>query len=231
MSCVPYAWTSIRRTAPALLVATGVLFGSVGLVPSAPASSGVNWDAVAACESGGNWSANTGNGFYGGLQFAPGTWRANGGAGSPAAASRDEQIRVAENVLRSQGLHAWPHCGSQGRSGGTGAPAHPAPSQHTPSHPAPAHQQPPAHQAPAHPRPAHPVAPPVEQSAPAGTSAPPGDNSAPTGATYTVQSGDTLTAIADLLSTPGGWPRLAELNRAILVDPDLIYPGEQLDTD
>jgi hypothetical protein len=78
----------------------------------------MNWDAVAQCESGGNWSANTGNGFAGGLQFKQATWNANGGFGSPAYASREEQIRVAENVLASQGPGAWPTCGSHG-----GAPA------------------------------------------------------------------------------------------------------------
>ncbi|WP_068271988.1 transglycosylase family protein [Aldersonia kunmingensis] len=71
-----------------------------------------DWDAVAACESGGDWSINTGNGYYGGLQFSPSTWAANGGTGSPAGASREEQIRVAENVLASQGAGAWPHCGA-----------------------------------------------------------------------------------------------------------------------
>ena len=72
----------------------------------------VDWDAIAQCESGGNWSTNTGNGHYGGLQFKPSTWAANGGVGSPSTASREEQIRVAENVLRTQGLRAWPTCGS-----------------------------------------------------------------------------------------------------------------------
>jgi len=74
----------------------------------------VNWDAVAACESGGNWAINTGNGYYGGLQFAMGTWQSNGGSGSPHGASREEQIRVAENVLQSQGIGAWPACGGNG---------------------------------------------------------------------------------------------------------------------
>jgi resuscitation-promoting factor RpfC len=76
----------------------------------------VNWDAIAQCESGGNWSTNTGNGAYGGLQFKQATWSSNGGAGSPASAPRSEQIRVAENVLRTQGLKAWPKCGAQGGS-------------------------------------------------------------------------------------------------------------------
>ena len=88
----------------------------VGEVPApAPAKAyNVNWDAIAQCESGGNWGISTGNGYSGGLQFTPGTWRANGGSGSAAGASREEQIRVAENVLRSQGIGAWPLCGRRG---------------------------------------------------------------------------------------------------------------------
>ena len=74
----------------------------------------MNWDAIAQCESGGNWSISTGNGYFGGLQFTPSTWRANGGSGSAAGASREEQIRVAENVLHSQGIGAWPVCGHRG---------------------------------------------------------------------------------------------------------------------
>ena len=74
----------------------------------------VNWDAIAQCESGGNWGISTGNGFSGGLQFTSSTWHANGGSGSPAGASREEQIRVAENVLHSQGIGAWPVCGRRG---------------------------------------------------------------------------------------------------------------------
>jgi resuscitation-promoting factor RpfE len=74
----------------------------------------VNWDAIAACESGGKWGISTGNGYSGGLQFTPSTWRANGGSGSPNGSSREEQIRVAENVLHSQGIGAWPVCGRRG---------------------------------------------------------------------------------------------------------------------
>jgi resuscitation-promoting factor RpfC len=71
-----------------------------------------NWDAVAQCESGGNWQANTGNGEYGGLQFKPSTWARYGGVGNPAAASREEQIAVANRVLADQGIEAWPKCGA-----------------------------------------------------------------------------------------------------------------------
>jgi LysM repeat protein len=71
------------------------------------------WDRLAQCESGGNWGINTGNGYSGGLQFAQGTWRANGGSGSAHSASRAEQIRVAERVRASQGWGAWPACSSK----------------------------------------------------------------------------------------------------------------------
>ncbi|MGC7255690.1 transglycosylase family protein, partial [Mycobacteroides abscessus subsp. massiliense] len=91
------------------LIAVLVVFAAASSTFVAPAhADSVNWDAVAACESGGNWAINTGNGYYGGLQFNLGTWRANGGSGMPHHASRAEQIRVAENVLRSQGIGAWP---------------------------------------------------------------------------------------------------------------------------
>jgi hypothetical protein len=78
---------------------------------------GVNWDAIAACESGGNWGISTGNGFSGGLQFSQGTWNAYGGgqyASSASGASRSQQIAVAQRVLAGQGIGAWPVCGSRG---------------------------------------------------------------------------------------------------------------------
>jgi hypothetical protein len=79
---------------------------------AAPAGGSV-WDRLAQCESGGNWGINTGNGYSGGLQFAPGTWSANGGSGSAHNASRAEQIRVAERVRASQGWGAWPACSAK----------------------------------------------------------------------------------------------------------------------
>jgi LysM repeat protein len=88
-------------------------------VSAAPAASsgGVNWSAIAACESGGNWSADTGNGFYGGLQFTEQTWLGYGGgqyAPSANLASEAQQIAVAERVLAGQGIGAWPLCGADG---------------------------------------------------------------------------------------------------------------------
>jgi hypothetical protein len=82
----------------------------------APSSNGLNWDAVAACESGGNWHINTGNGFYGGLQFDYGTWLSNGGgAYAPRAdlASREQQIAIATRLYNARGASPWPVCGQR----------------------------------------------------------------------------------------------------------------------
>ncbi|WP_281271150.1 resuscitation-promoting factor [Nocardioides silvaticus] len=72
------------------------------------------WDALAQCESGGNWAINTGNGYYGGLQFNLGTWRAYGGSGYPHQNSREAQIAVAERLRAATGGYgSWPHCSAQ----------------------------------------------------------------------------------------------------------------------
>ncbi|WP_024796012.1 transglycosylase family protein [Tomitella biformata] len=86
---------------------------------TASAAGGHDWSGVAECESSGNWAANTGNGYQGGLQFSPSTWAAYGGTGNAADASQSEQIRVAENVLEGQGVGAWPVCGQQLTGGST----------------------------------------------------------------------------------------------------------------
>ncbi len=91
-------------------ITSGALVGML-VLPATPARALGNWDAVAECESGGDWHADTGNGFYGGLQFKRSTWDEFGGQGSPAKASREEQIEVADRVLADQGPWAWPTCG------------------------------------------------------------------------------------------------------------------------
>lgn len=119
----------------ALVAFTGaILYGMLALTTGTANADSVNWDAIAQCESGGNWAINTGNGHYGGLQFKPATWQANGGVGNPAQAPRSEQIRVAENVLASQGLKAWPKCGTKAGTPFTAvrAPLTPAPTQRQP---------------------------------------------------------------------------------------------------
>ncbi|GAA3847893.1 transglycosylase family protein [Saccharothrix violaceirubra] len=179
--------------------------------------SGVNWDAVAACESGGNWSINTGNGYYGGLQFSPGTWAANGGSGQPHLASREEQIRVAENVMQTQGIGAWPVCGPRGLGGGASAPVQqrPAPAPQQPRTPT-AQQQQQQQQ----------YQPPVQQSAPVvvalPTTNPEGD--------YEIKAGDSLSKIAGELKIEGGWQKLVELNKEFIPNPDLIMPGHKIKT-
>lgn len=84
---------------------------------AAPAAGAGVWDQLAQCEAGGNWAINTGNGYSGGLQFAPGTWTGNGGgAYAPTAsqASREQQIAVAENIrAKSGGYGAWPACSAK----------------------------------------------------------------------------------------------------------------------
>jgi len=100
-----------KRTVGAVLVTGALAAVPVGLATGTASAATHNWDAVAQCESGGDWHINTGNGYYGGLQFSQSTWEANGGTGMPHQASKEEQIRVAENTLQTQGPGAWPVCG------------------------------------------------------------------------------------------------------------------------
>ena len=112
------ALAAIPASAPAPPVSAPAAPAAATGTWSAPApSGGVNWSAIAACESGGNWSASTGNGFYGGLQFTEQTWLGYGGgqyAPSANLATPAEQIAVAQRVLAGQGIGAWPVCGANG---------------------------------------------------------------------------------------------------------------------
>lgn len=92
-------------------IVAGTLLSSAGAADAAPPVP--NWDAIAQCESGGNWHANTGNGEYGGLQFKPSTWTRYGGVGNPAEASREQQIAVANRVFSEEGVEPWPKCGAE----------------------------------------------------------------------------------------------------------------------
>ena len=223
---------SRTRTIVGGLAFAGIAATGVGLAAApANAASGSTWDQLAQCESGGNWAINTGNGYYGGLQFNLGTWQANGGAGNPASASREAQIAVAERVLASQGWGAWPACSAQlglsGTSGAAPAAAAPAPA------PAPA----PAQQA--APQPAAPAPAPAEQAAPQpstteSTPAPAAttpSKPAPvktSGKTYKITSGDTLDTIATKLGVNGGWKQLWAANTSTIDDANLIYAGQEL---
>ena len=200
--------SSAKRTLARIAVA-GVALGAPMAVAASPASAdSVNWDAIAQCESGGNWHINTGNGYYGGLQFLPSTWRANGGSGMPHQASRAEQIRVAENVLRTQGIGAWPVCGKRGGS------AAPARVQKTYTEPAQQQQQPTTKSTPK--RSYTPAKPVLAKSNPKGD--------------YTVVAGDTLSKIAKELKVKGGWNALHEKNKDYIGDPNLILVGQKIAT-
>lgn len=196
-------------------VAKVALAGAVISVPltiaATPANaSSVNWDAIAKCESGGNWAINTGNGFYGGLQFTMGTWHANGGVGAPQSASREQQIAVAERVLATQGIHAWPVCGAHA---GDGAVAASAPSQHHVVH-----------------RVVTPKAPTAPKHLQSTSSAPQAAPRSAANGDYTVVAGDTLSGIAHKLNVPGGWNALWNANKSVVPNPNLIFPGQKLVT-
>jgi hypothetical protein len=112
---------SARKVNPVRRRVTGVAVAGVatvagGLAAASSAQASTVWDRVAACESGGNWSINTGNGYYGGLQFSDRTWDAFGGeryASTANRATKGEQITIAQKVLASQGPGAWPTCGAR----------------------------------------------------------------------------------------------------------------------
>ncbi|MDT0235181.1 transglycosylase family protein [Curtobacterium sp. BRB10] len=224
---------SRTRTIVGGLAFAGIAATGVGLAATpANAASGSTWDALAQCESGGNWAINTGNGYYGGLQFNLGTWQANGGAGNPAAASREAQIAVAERVLASQGWGAWPACSAQlgliGTSGAAPAAAAPAPAPA----PAPAQQAAPqpAAPAPAEQAAPQPAAPSTTESTPAPAATTP-SKPAPvktSGKTYTIASGDTLDTISTKLGIEGGWKQLWAANTSTIDDANLIYAGQEL---
>ncbi|THA26560.1 LysM peptidoglycan-binding domain-containing protein [Streptomyces sp. RKND-216] len=208
------------RRATALALTAGGAGIALPLVTAggAQAASVDTWDKVAQCESTGNWSINTGNGFYGGLQFTQSSWEAAGGtefAARADLATKDQQIAAAEKLLALQGPGAWPVCGPQAglqqnsgdpqidpNGGGEDAAASKAETAEAP-----------------------------KQAAPkADTGAQ--DTKAPKDAkteSYTVVSGDTLFKIANAHDVDGGWNTVYDGNREVIGgNPDLIYPGQEL---
>ncbi|WP_461174110.1 transglycosylase family protein [Arthrobacter sp. Z1-9] len=203
---------------------TVAAISAAGLALSATAANATStstWDALAQCESSGNWAINTGNGYAGGLQFSPTTWAAYGGTGSAADASREQQIAVAERVQASQGWGAWPSCSAKlGLSGGaTGVAPQSVPVQAAPVQAAPV-QAAPVQAAPVHSAPLQSAS--VAQ-APAGKHA---TAVALSGETYTLQAGDTLSIVAQKLGIEGGWQRLADANLDTISNPNLVFAGQ-----
>ncbi|MEV0903992.1 transglycosylase family protein [Streptomyces hokutonensis] len=188
---------------------------------NASAATASEWDTVAQCESGGNWSINTGNGYYGGLQFSASTWAAYGGtayASTANQASKSQQIAVAEKVLASQGKGAWPVCGtglsSATYSGGsTGSSSSSSSSKATTERSTTDTTASRSAERPAAKK---------TVSTPTGKKVKKGDGE------YKVVKGDTLSSIAEKHKVKGGWQQLFKLNKSIIDDADFIYPGQQL---
>ncbi len=179
--------------------------GAVAAAPlavAAPANA-ADWDELAQCESSGNWSANTGNGFSGGLQFTPSTWAAFGGkqyAANAKDATREQQIAVAEKVLDGQGPGAWPACTSKTNwtSGSTSGGSSSSSSQEQTS-----------------------------SSSSESSSSSSKSSVKSGGADYTVQTGDTLGKIAKKYGVD--YQDVFEKNSDVLNSPHMIFPGQKLD--
>lgn len=223
-----------RHSGAAALTAVTVGAGAVLGAPAADATPAVNWDAIAQCESGGNWRIDTGNGYYGGLQFDRRTWRAHGGgAYAPTAnlTSRENQIAVAVATLRNQTMAGtWPVCGVHAYDA---TPRPQGPPAARPQAPLPASPTFPAGSAPHRPDPAPvPVLPlsvlpvsflralPIPLAVPAFVYP-----------SYMVSSGDTLSGIAieqhvrDGADGTPGWLRIAAANSGLITDPAHIEPN------
>ena len=180
------------------------------------------WQKVAACESSGDWSAATGNGYSGGLQFSASTWSAYGGdryAPSASEATEAQQIAVAQRVLAAQGPGAWPVCSVRAgltRSNGVATATTPAAKPATAKAPA---KKAPTAKAPAKKAPTKPTTPTAKKPVHATAKV----------ARHTVRAGETLSGVAEQLGVPGGWQPLYAQNRAVVgADPNLIRPGERL---
>jgi len=215
--------TAAGRTVAKVAV-TGMVVGAPLTAFAAPASAATagQWAAVAQCESGGNPSTNTGNGFAGAYQFTPSTWRAYGGQGAAQNASLSEQTAVAERVLAGQGKGAWPVCGT-----GLGS-ASPTPVSAQVNSGSATHQQVTAtqQQAPTVTKKATKAAAPTRSSTQTAQASGPASNSS-TGS-YTVQSGDTLAKIAAAQGVSGGYQAIFALNQDKIQNVNLIFPGQTL---
>jgi len=194
-----------QRIAGVGIAGAATVVGGIATGGSAKAAS--VWDRVAQCESGGNWHINTGNGYYGGLQFVQSTWVGYGGrafASRADRATRAEQIAIAQRVLASQGPGAWPVCSRRAgltRANG-GATVEPV-SRSTVRKPVTTKKKV------------------VKKKTYAGT------NTAK-GAKITVRSGDTLGKLAARYHVSGGWKALWKANGARVTNPNLLFVGQTL---
>ncbi|MFF3767981.1 transglycosylase family protein [Streptomyces sp. NPDC001922] len=207
---------AVRMAALAGLAGTAVAAPLIGAT-SASAASVDTWEKVAQCESGGNWSINTGNGYYGGLQFSQSSWAAAGGTQyAPRAdqATKEQQIAAAEKLLAQQGPGAWSCAGAGGLT--AGGPAAGVDTGSSSGGGAAEDRGAPEHAD----RSDRPAAAPQKQAAPKAVKKGDGE--------YKVKTGDTLGTIAKAEDVKGGWKKIYDLNKDIVDDADVIYPGQQL---
>jgi LysM repeat protein len=217
--CADTTRDNVRKTRTTAVLAGAALLAPLGLLAAtgnAVAADGGVWDRIAQCESGGNWHINTGNGYYGGLQFSAGTWRAYGGsayASTADKASREAQIAVATKVQHAQGWGAWPVCSARaGAYGGAPASSGSASTKAAPEEVASKKVSKNVSKQPS--------------KAPARSTEHTNRNSSR--GDYTVREGDTLSTIAARHGT--SWQRLYAANKSVIGgDPNLIVPGQQLD--
>ena len=219
----------------ALAATTAVtLGGSVALATPAQASS--VWDAVAQCESGGTWSINTGNGYYGGLQFSSSTWRAFGGtqyAPNAHQATKAQQIAVAQRTLAVQGPGAWPTCSKRagltkangGANGSAAAPATQKAASTTKKAATTTTKK--ASTATSTKKASTKKA--TTKKATAPKRATTVKSVATTGKRFiTVKPGDTLSKLAAAHGIKGGWQTLWSMNKNGIDNPNLIFVGQQI---
>ncbi|HEY5835399.1 transglycosylase family protein [Streptomyces sp.] len=225
----------VRLASIAGVAGAAIAVPLIGATPSSAASV-ATWDAVAQCESGGDWHINTGNGFFGGLQFSQSSWEAAGGlqyAARADLATKDQQIAVAEKLLALQGPGAW-SCASAGglTAGGPAPDINPGGSSSSTSSSS------------------------SSSSGSAGSGAGTSSTSAGAPSTssaattkkapapsptdhktwsrgeghgqYTVVPGDTLAKIAAAHHVPGGWHKLYDLNKDTVKDANVLHPGQHL---
>jgi len=194
------------------VVAGLALSVGIGGVAAAPADAATNvWDRVAACESGGNWQINTGNGYYGGLQFSRATWIGYGGgkyASTANRATKAQQIAIARRTLQGQGPGAWPVCsrraGLTRANGGANSNATASTSSGSTRYTAP------------------------KSAAKKPTTTKKTYSFSKSARTITVKRGDTLTKLANRYGVTGGWRGMYSLNRSSVRNPNRIYVGQVL---
>ena len=212
-----------RRSIKARFAGIGVASAATivgGIATANEAKAASVWDSVAQCESGGNWSINTGNGFYGGLQFTAQTWRAYGGSAYAAyanQASREQQIAIAQKVLAGQGPGAWPVCSQRAgltRANGAGG-ASTAPATMT-------------SRSTTRTAPKATATPKKSTTTTTKTTKPANAAPAVAGKSVTVKAGDTLSELAARLGVKGGWQALYRANTSLVKNPNLIYVGQVL---